>query len=166
QIIGWPLKAGNRTEKITCVSMGNPHCVVFVTDDSIFRMDDAEFARRGREFETHPFFPKRVNTEFVLPLSNERLKMRVFERGSGETLACGTGACAALVAAVLMGHAAREAEVELRGGNLKIEWRERGEGANHVFMTGEAIEVFRGTIELSADELTAHAENGGGQCNA
>ena len=79
--------------------------------------------------------------------------MRVWERGSGETLACGTGACASLVAAVLTGRADHKAMVELRGGKLQIEWRETGSGANHVFMTGEAVEVFRGEIELSRDEL-------------
>ena len=115
----------------------------------------SEFARLGRQFEHHPFFPKRVNTEFILPLSRNRLKMRVWERGSGETLACGTGACAALVAAVLTGRAERQATVELRGGNLEIEWRESGEGANHVFMTGEAVEVFRGEIEVGDGELVA-----------
>lgn len=142
-------------EKITAVSMGNPHCVVFVADDAVFKQDVFEFARLGRAFENHPAFPKRVNTEFILPLSRTRLKMRVWERGSGETLACGTGACAALVAAVLSNRAERKAMVELRGGNLEIEWCEHGEGANHVFMTGEAVEVFRGEIELDAGELVA-----------
>jgi diaminopimelate epimerase len=135
--------------------MGNPHCVVFVADDHIFQLNDGEFASLGREFEYHPFFPRRVNTEFVQPLARDHLKMRVWERGSGETLACGTGACASLVAAVLTGRADRTARVELRGGNLHIEWRESGIGANHVFMTGEAVEVFRGEIELGDNELIA-----------
>jgi diaminopimelate epimerase len=135
--------------------MGNPHCVVFVADENVFNLDVWEFARLGRQLEHHPFFPRRVNTEFILPLSRERLRMRVWERGSGETLACGTGACAALVAAVLTGRAERAATLELRGGNLEIEWRERGPDANHVFMTGEAIEVFRGELELGANELAA-----------
>jgi diaminopimelate epimerase len=135
--------------------MGNPHCVVFVDNDGIFALDDAEFARLGRQFEHHPFFPRRVNTEFILPVARDRLKMRVWERGSGETLACGTGACASLVAAVLTGRADRKATVELRGGNLEIEWRERGPAGNHVFMTGEAIEVFRGEVELGDTELVA-----------
>jgi diaminopimelate epimerase len=81
--------------------------------------------------------------------------MRVWERGSGETLACGTGACAALVAAVLTNHAERSAKVELRGGNLEIEWRENGPDANHVFMTGDAVEIFRGEVELGKDEMVA-----------
>jgi diaminopimelate epimerase len=151
--IDFPLQVGGRIERITAVSMGNPHCVVFVTDDYIFRLDDGEFARLGHEFEHHPFFPRRVNTEFVQPLARDHLKMRVWERGSGETLACGTGACASLVAAVLTSRADRTARVELRGGNLQIEWRQSGTGADHVFMTGEAVEVFRGEIELGDNEL-------------
>src|SRR5579864_672800 len=155
RVIDYPLEVAGRVEKITAVSMGNPHCVVFVSDDGIFTLDDAEFARLGRQFEHHPFFPRRVNTEFILPVARDRLKMRVWERGSGETLACGTGACASLVAAVLTGRADRKATVELRGGNLEIEWRERGPAANHVFMTGEAIEVFRGEVELDDGEIVA-----------
>jgi diaminopimelate epimerase len=153
RVIDFPLEVAGRTEKVTAVSMGNPHCVVFVPDDAVFGLDDYEFARVGRQFEHHAFFPRRVNTEFILPLARDRLKMRVWERGSGETLACGTGACASLVAAVLTNRAERQATIELRGGNLEIEWREKGEGANHVFMTGEAIEVFRGEIELAAADL-------------
>ena len=155
KLVGYPLEVGGRRETITAVSMGNPHCVLFVDDDRIFRLPDDEFARIGRQFERHPFFPRGVNTEFVLPLSRERLRMRVWERGSGETLACGTGACAALVAAVLTGRAERKATVELRGGNLEIEWREKGDGADHVFMTGEAVEVFRGELELGPSEMVA-----------
>ncbi len=155
KIIEYPLEVGGRSAKITAVSMGNPHCVAFVSDDTIWKLDDHEFARLGRQFEHHKFFPKRVNTEFILPTSRNHLKMRVWERGSGETLACGTGACAALVAGVLTGRADRKAVVELRGGNLEIEWRESGERANHVFMTGEAAEVFRGEVEVAADELVA-----------
>jgi diaminopimelate epimerase len=157
RIIDYPLEVAGRREQITAVSMGNPHCVVFVPDESIFALDDADFARLGRQFENHSFFPRRVNTEFILRLSRSRLRMRVWERGSGETLACGTGACAALVAAVLTGRTDRYATVELRGGNLEIEWRESGSAANHVFMTGEAVEVFRGDIELTDSELVAVA---------
>jgi diaminopimelate epimerase len=155
KIIEHPLEVGGRSAKITAVSMGNPHCVAFVNDDTIWKLDVYEFARLGRQFEHHKFFPKRVNTEFILPISRNHLKMRVWERGSGETLACGTGACAALVAGVLTGRADRKAVVELRGGNLEIEWRESGERANHVFMTGEAVEVFRGEIEVAAGDLVA-----------
>jgi diaminopimelate epimerase len=155
KIVDYPLEVGGRSAKITAVSMGNPHCVAFLNDDSIWQLDDYGFARLGRQFEHHKFFPKRVNTEFILPVSRNHLKMRVWERGSGETLACGTGACAALVAGVLTGRTDRKATVELRGGNLEIEWRESGDHANHVFMTGEAVEVFRGEVEVGAGELVA-----------
>jgi diaminopimelate epimerase len=155
RVVDYPLEVEGRVQKITAVSMGNPHCVIFVEDEGIFALDDGEFARIGRQFERHPFFPRRVNTEFILPIARDRLKMRVWERGSGETLACGTGACAALVAAALTGRADRRATLELRGGNLDIEWRERGVDANHVFMTGEAVEVFRGEVEVGEQELVA-----------
>ncbi len=155
RIIDYPLEVAGQIEQITAVSMGNPHCVIFVADAAVFGLGDLDFAALGRKFEHHPFFPKRVNTEFIQAVSRRRLKMRVWERGSGETWACGTGACAALVAAVLTNHVDRAATVELRGGNLEIEWRESGPDANHVFMTGNAIEVFRGEIELSADEIVS-----------
>jgi len=161
RVIDFPLEVAGREYRITAVSMGNPHCVVFVDDDRIFTLDDAEFARLGRNFEHHPFFPRRVNTEFILPLARNRLKMRVWERGSGETLACGTGACAAQVAAVLTNRADRFATVELRGCNLEIEWRERGPAADHVFMTGEAIEVFKGEVEVVDSELVSVDGAGG-----
>src|SRR5579863_3437781 len=155
RVVDYPLEVAGRVERITAVSMGNPHCVVFVPDESVFALDVFEFARLGRQFENHPFFPRRVNTEFILPLSRTRLRMRVWERGSGETLACGTGACAALVAAVLTERAARKATIELRGGNLEIEWHAAGLNANHVFMRGDAAEVFRGEIEVGDGELVA-----------
>jgi len=153
RVIDHPLEVGGRIWRVTAVSMGNPHCVVFVDDEAVFALEDFEFARLGRQFEHHPFFPRRVNTEFILPLGRDRLRMRVWERGSGETLACGTGACAALVAAVLTGRAERLATLELRGGKLGIEWRERGENANRVMMTGEAVEVFSGEVEVGDGEL-------------
>ena len=155
RVIDYPLEVAGRVERITAVSMGNPHCVVFVVDEGIFALDDFEFSRLGRQFEHHSFFPRRVNTEFILPLARNRMRMRVWERGSGETLACGTGACASHVAAVLTGRADRKAVVELRGGNLEIEWRESGTSSNHVFMTGEAVEVFRGEFQVGDDELIA-----------
>jgi diaminopimelate epimerase len=161
RIIDYPLEVAGRTVRITAVSMGNPHCVVFVDDDSVMRVSDSEFAALGRPFESHPFFPRRVNTEFVLVEGPDRLTMRVYERGSGETMACGTGACAALVAAVLTGRTARRAAVKLRGGTLEVEWRAGGADDNHVFMTGEAVEVFRGSVELSADELVTVGSRGG-----
>ena len=153
RIVDYPLEVGGRAWRISAASMGNPHCVVFVDDEAVFALEDSEFARVGRQFEHHPFFPRRVNTEFILPLSRDRLRMRVWERGSGETLACGTGACASLVAAVLTGRTERRAMLELRGGKLEIEWRERGESANHVMMTGEAVEVFSGEVDVGDGEL-------------
>ncbi len=153
RIIDYPLDVAGMSESITAVSMGNPHCVVFVADDGVFKLQDRDFAELGRKFENHPFFPRGVNTEFVRAVSRRNLRMRVWERGSGETWACGTGACAALVAAVLTNHSDRTATVELRGGNLEIEWRADGADANHVFMTGDAVEVFHGEIELGADEM-------------
>ena len=153
RVVDYPLEVDGRTERITAVSMGNPHCVVFAPNTALFQLADLDFAALGRKFEHHPFFPRRVNTEFILPESRRQLRMRVWERGSGETWACGTGACAALVAAVLNDRAERKATVELRGGKLEIEWRESGAEANHVFMTGEAVEVFRGEIEVGDGEI-------------
>ncbi len=95
RIVDYPLEVGGAHESITAVSMGNPHCVVFVADDGVFKLQDRDFAALGRKFENHSFFPRRVNTEFILPISRRQMRMRVWERGSGETLACGTGACAA-----------------------------------------------------------------------
>ena len=155
KIVNYPLRVGERIEQITAVSMGNPHCVVFVKDDAVFKLADDEFARLGRQFERHPFFPRGVNTEFILPLSAGRLRMRVWERGSGETLACGTGACAAVVAASLTGNGGPAAAVELRGGTLEIQWRNGADQDGHVLMTGEAVEVFKGDVEVAAQELVA-----------
>ena len=153
RIIDYPLDVAGMRESITALSMGNPHCVVFVADDGVFKLQDRDFEELGRKFEHHPFFPRRVNTEFIMAVSRRNLRMRVWERGSGETWACGTGACAAVVAAVLTNHSERTATVELRGGNLVIEWRAEGADANHVFMTGDAVEVYRGEIELGAGEM-------------
>ena len=125
---------------VTCVSMGNPHCVIFIEEDP------AEFPVEvwGPLCEKHPAFPERVNTEFVRVTDRTHLSMRVWERGSGETWACGTGACAAAVAAVLNGYADRSVTMSLRGGELKIEWHEDG----HVYMTGPAVEVYEGEINV------------------
>jgi diaminopimelate epimerase len=155
RVVNHSLEVDGRRELVTAVSMGNPHCVVFVDDDGIFALPDDEFPRLGRKFERHLFFPRGVNTEFILLVSRTRLRMRVWERGSGETLGCGTGACAALVAAVLTERSERSATLELRGGPLQIEWRESGPDADHVFMTGEAIEVFRGRVEVAPGEIVA-----------
>jgi len=140
QIINRSLEVGGKFYRVTCVSMGNPHCVTFVDD-----VEPLELEKIGPRFEHHSFFPKRVNTEFIHVKSPTELNMRVWERGSGETWACGTGACAAAVAAVLNQRAERRVTIHLRGGDLEIEWRAAD---NHVYMTGPAEEVFEGTIEI------------------
>jgi len=143
RVVGAPLVVDGVTHSITCVSMGNPHCVLFVDDTAT-----APVHTLGPRIETDPFFPKKVNVEFIQLLETapaSRLRMRVWERGSGETAACGTGACAAAVAAVLTGRGRRTVEIELLGGNLQIEWRESD---GHVAMTGPATEVFSGEIEI------------------
>jgi diaminopimelate epimerase len=133
------LKAGDKTFKITCVSMGNPHCVIFVDD-----VDAFEVEKYGPLIETDKFFPKRTNVEFIQVLSSKRLKMRVWERGSGETLACGTGACASAVAGRLHGFTGQSVSVMLRGGALKIDLAKD----DHVYMTGPAEEVYDGEVEI------------------
>lgn len=125
---------------ITCVSMGNPHCVLFVED-----VNQAPVKRLGAQLETHALFPKRTNVEFVQVLDKNTIKLRVWERGSGETLACGTGACGAVVASILNGLTNRRVKVHLPGGDLDITWSERD---NHVYMTGPGLEVFNGEIEI------------------
>ena len=124
---------------ITCVSMGNPHAVVFVDDVESFPLDEI-----GPRFETHHIFPRKTNTEFVEVVDRTHLRMRVWERGSGITLACGTGACATLTAAVLNGYTEKKAEVRLDGGTLVIEWKSDG----HIEMTGPAVRVYSGSIDL------------------
>ncbi len=140
RVIDQPLVVDGTSYQVTCVSMGNPHCVTFV--DAVEPLD---LEKIGPKFEHHAFFPHRVNTEFIQVLSPTELNMRVWERGSGETWACGTGACAAAVAAVLNQKAGRRVTIHLRGGDLEIAWREED---NHVYMTGPAEEVFEGTIEI------------------
>jgi diaminopimelate epimerase len=140
QVVDYPLAVDGRTYRVTCVSMGNPHCVTFVE-----AVEPLELEKIGPKFEYHPFFPKRVNTEFIQVVNPTELSMRVWERGSGETWACGTGACAAAVAAVLNHKAGRRVTLHLRGGDLEVEWRAED---NHVYMTGAAEEVFEGTIEI------------------
>jgi diaminopimelate epimerase len=136
KVIDHPLTVANHTWAVTCVSMGNPHCITFVDDVAAIALADW-----GPQFEHHPAFPQRTNTEFMQVVRPDLLKMRVWERGAGMTLACGTGACAALVAGVLTGRCDRRAAVELPGGVLQIEWLE----ADHrVIMTGPATKVFSG----------------------
>ncbi|MGE4283760.1 MAG: diaminopimelate epimerase, partial [Clostridia bacterium] len=122
--------------KFTCVSMGNPHAVTYMKD-----IDKLKIEEVGPKFEHHKIFPRRTNTEFVEVIDRKTLKMRVWERGAGETLACGTGACAVLVASVLNNLSDRQAAVQLIGGDLLIEWNEHD---NHVYMTGSATKVFDG----------------------
>ena len=140
RIVDAPIEVAGETWRITCVSMGNPHCVVFVPDVS-----SLDLPAIGRRFEHHELFPKRVNTEFVKVVSRSEIDVRVWERGSGETQACGTGACAVAVAGVLTGRTDRAIRIHLLGGDLEVEWRERD---GHVYMRGEAVEVFRGEIEV------------------
>jgi diaminopimelate epimerase len=141
RVIDAPLEVAGATYRVTCVSMGNPHCVLFLAD-----ITSLDLERIGPRFEHHSFFPRRVNTEFVRVNNQRDLTMRVWERGSGETAACGTGACAVLVAAVLTERSERQATVHLPGGDLAIEWRASDD---HVYMTGSATEVFSGEIEVA-----------------
>ncbi len=138
-----PIEVSGKTYRMTCVSMGNPHCVVFLDED----VRQFGLAGVGPSFENHPRFPKRINTEFVNVIDRHTLRMRVWERGSGETLACGTGACASVVAAIVNGKVEKEATVRLLGGELSISW-EGGDAP--VYMTGPAATVFDGEIELPA----------------
>ena len=138
-VISSPINVGGESYKMTCVSMGNPHAVVFVDD-----VASMELEKIGPLFENHVRFPNRVNTEFVKVLDRENIEMRVWERGTGETLACGTGACASVVACVLNGLTAEQVTVKLLGGNLQIKWDREN---NLVYMTGPAATVFEGEIE-------------------
>ncbi len=141
QVIDAPLEVGGKVYHMTAVSMGNPHCVIFMEED----VRELDLEAIGPVFENHPRFPKRINTEFVNVVDSSTLRMRVWERGSGETLACGTGACATAVAAMVNGRCGQEVMVELTGGDLDIAW----EGGNApVYMTGPAVTVFDGEIDL------------------
>ena len=142
-VVGHELGTDAGTFAITAVSMGNPHAIIWVDD-----VDEAPVRSAGPAIETHPLFPARTNVEFAEVVSRDHIRLRVWERGVGETLACGTGACATLVAAVLGGHADREATIELPGGELHIRWDEGGP----VFMTGPAAEVFRGVVDVAEAE--------------
>ncbi len=138
RVISHDLYVGDSNYKITCVSMGNPHCVVFV--DSV---KNVPLETLGPMFEEHVCFPNRINTEFVHVLTRSDIWMRVWERGAGETLACGTGACASAVACILNGLTDDKVTVHLKGGDLEIFW-DRND--NHVYMTGGAVTVFEGEI--------------------
>ncbi len=139
KVVNVPLDVGGENYNVTLVSMGNPHCVVFTEPDGL------DIEKTGKQFENHRSFPERINTEFVKVIGKNALKMRVWERGSGETLACGTGACASAVAACLNGFCDKgeEITVALRGGNLKIVYTD-----DTVYMTGPATLAFTGDIEI------------------
>jgi diaminopimelate epimerase len=138
KVIDVPLAVADRSWSVTCVSMGNPHCITFVEDVSAVSLETV-----GPQFEHHPAFPQRTNTEFIQVIHSDYVKMRVWERGAGVTLACGTGACAAVVAGVLTGKCDRTTSVELPGGVLQIEW---SEVSGRIYMTGPAQRVFTGLI--------------------
>lgn len=137
-VLNFPLDIDGKIWEISCVSMGNPHAVVFTTG-----IKELDLPLIGPKFEKHPIFPRKTNTEFIEVVDRKTLNMRVWERGAGETLACGTGACAAAVAAILNGYCDRKITIHLIGGDLEIEWDEQN---NHVYMTGEAVTVFEGEI--------------------
>lgn len=137
-VVDQPIEALGEQFRFTAVSMGNPHCVIYVDDAVNF-----DLATWGPVLEKHPLFPKKVNVEFATVNSAEQIDMRVWERGAGPTLACGTGACATLVSSVLNGLSGREATVSLKGGDLFIEWNEAD---NHVYMTGPAAFVYTGRL--------------------
>ena len=138
KVINQPIDVAGKTWSVTCVSMGNPHCVTFVEDVAAIPLESI-----GPQFEHHSVFPQRTNTEFIQVVKPDYLKMRVWERGAGATLACGTGACAVLVAGVLTGKSDRAATIELPGGCLAIEWSQLDQ---KLYMSGPAELVFTGKI--------------------
>ena len=140
RVINRPIRVDGKELRATCLSMGNPHCVLFVED-----LENAPVGKLGPVIERHNLFPQRTNVEFVRVGSHREIEMRVWERGAGETLACGSGACAATVASVLNGFTDRKVDVKLPGGVLQIEW-DRDSG--HVFMTGPAETVFKGEVDV------------------
>ena len=140
--LGATLTIDGRALAVTCVSMGNPHCVTFVDE-----LSDEWVLGVGPKIEVDRHFPRRVNAEFVQVLARDEVRMRVWERGSGETLACGTGACAVCVAGALTGRTARKILAHLPGGDLELHWADN----NHVFLTGPAVEVFSGEWPCGQD---------------
>lgn len=143
EVLAMPLTIGSKTYAITGVSMGNPHAVTYL--DSLDELQYLDIEKIGPAFENHGVFPDRINTEFVTVIDRNTVRMRVWERGSGETLACGTGACAVAVASALNGYTEDEVTVQLLGGDLKIQW---DRNANTVYMTGPATVVFDGEIQI------------------
>ena len=146
RMINQPVSVGGKEYYITCVSMGNPHAIVYL--DKNVDLKAFELEKIGPMFENHPAFPDRVNTEFIQVCDSENLNMRVWERGSGETFACGTGACASLVATVLNGLCDDTATLHLLGGDLKITWDKK---ENTVYMEGPAETVFTGEWQLKEE---------------
>ena len=138
-VIAHDLYVGDANYKATCVSMGNPHCVIKVQDVNRIPIEEL-----GPKFENHVCFPNRINTEFVQIIDRGSIRMRVWERGAGETLACGTGACASVVACVLNDATDEKVTVHLLGGDLEVFWDRAGD--NHVYMTGGAVTVFEGEV--------------------
>ena len=136
----------SKTYKMTCVSMGNPHAVVFIDKSP----KDFDLEHIGPKFENHNRFPNRTNTEFAYVVDRKNIEMRVWERGAGETLACGTGSCATAVAAILNGLCDNDVTIHLVGGDLQISWS--GNESDSVFMTGPATTVFEGNIEISMED--------------
>jgi len=136
RVVNEPLALARQLLQMTCVSMGNPHCLLFVPNVAAVPLTQI-----GPEVENHPLFPRKTNVEFIQVLNRNEVKMRVWERGAGETLACGTGACATVVGCVLTGRTNQKITVHLTLGSLEVEWAQD----NHVYMTGPTTEVFRGT---------------------
>ena len=147
RVLNAQIKVDGKEYHMTGVSMGNPHDVVYIDD-----VQGLDIEKIGPKFENHERFPQRINTEFSRVIDRKTVEMRVWERGSGETLACGTGACAVAVASILNGYTEREVEIRLLGGNLQIEWNEED---NHVYMTGPAAVVFDGEIDQLGDDSTS-----------
>lgn len=137
KVVDEELKIDDKKFKITALSLGNPHCLIFVE-----RLSSSLVSKVGPQVENHPLFPQRTNVEFVQVLNKEEIELRVWERGVGETLACGSGACAAVVGCVLNDKTKRRVKVHLRGGDLLVEWRDN----DHLYLSGEAKEVFEGEI--------------------
>ena len=140
KVIDEPIEVGGKTWNMTCVSMGNPHAIIYINETEKLDID-----RIGPRIENHAFFPNRTNTEFVQNIDRKHIRMRVWERGTGETLACGTGCCALTVAGVLNGLTDREVDIDVLGGRIHVRWDETD---NHVYMTGPAVTVFDGEIEI------------------
>jgi diaminopimelate epimerase len=144
----WPIDVDGRAVEAAVLSMGNPHAVMDVRQFGVVDVDDAPVAALGPRIETHARFPRKVNAGFVQVVSRNRIRLRVHERGAGETLACGTGACAAVVAGIRQGWLDARVDVDTRGGRLTIEWPNAAGSDAHVTMTGPAETVFEGEIEL------------------